>query len=140
VGTIVVEIADAGVGDVESAVAESREIQRPGHDVDDLWIDLDGSLRRMRIDGRKLALRLVRAHQLVGAAHLGDHCIHGARGEVRVLGPELHGDPRAHDRLLAVEPLGVRLRSEERQRDRDEQETRHRQDTPLGSDSGRRQD
>ena len=67
----------------------------------------DRPLVRVGVHLGELALRLVGAHQLVGAAHLGDDRVHGALRERRLLAPQLHGDARAHDRFLALEPLGA---------------------------------
>jgi hypothetical protein len=96
VRAVVVQVTDAGVGDVEGAMAHARKIERSRHDVDDLRVHLDRLLEGARIHGGELALRLVGAHQFVGAAHFGDHRSMARVGERRVLRPE-PTRPRAHD-------------------------------------------
>ena len=101
-------------------------------------IHLDGTLVRMRIDLRELALGLVGAHQFVGTAHVRHHGIDGTRGQLRIRGPELHGHAGPHDGLLPLEPLGTSRRCGQLQGNDKAEELEHRAGTSICSVDNRR--
>jgi len=82
--------------------------------------------RRVAIHDGHLAFRLVHRHQLVDAVHLRDHGVDRGLGGGRVVLPHLDRDPRAHDRLFAREPIGVRCAAgREKERDREDETAHH---------------
>ena len=110
VRAVVVEVPDAGIRDVERAVADARVFERRRHDVDDVGVDLHRTLESVRVHLRELALRLVRAHEVVGAVHVGHDRVDGIHGQDGILAPELHRNARAHDGFFTLVPRGTRGR------------------------------
>jgi hypothetical protein len=97
---IVVEIADAGVGDVEGAVRGLGELERARDERSQLGAHLHGPLGGVRVDARYLAVVLERAHLGVDAAHVVHDDADGETALRGVLVPELHAHGGAHDGLL----------------------------------------
>ena len=58
--------------------------------------------------------------------HFGDDGINRRFGRGRIVMPDLDGDPRAHDRLFPLVPVGARSGSDrEKQGDREEKTAHH---------------
>ena len=74
---VVVEVADARVGDVEGAFGDLRVVGGQLDEVEQLLVDLHRLAVGALVDLRQLAFGLVVAHQLIDAAHLGHHRIDG---------------------------------------------------------------
>jgi hypothetical protein len=108
-GTVVVELADAGVADVEGAPRQGGKRQRALDQAEHLRAQAHGLLGRTAVDARQLGVGLVRAHAAVDAVHLGHHRVDRGLALCGVVGPQLDRDRRAHDGLLALEPARVRI-------------------------------
>ena len=107
-GPVVVQVADARVSDVEGPAGHLGELERPGDQPRELGVHRDRAGRRIAVHPGELALRLVGRHQRVDPVHLGNHGVDGPLGLGRILVPHLDGDARAHDRLFARVPVGMR--------------------------------
>ena len=100
--------------EIVHGIPSKKVVLREGSIVSvDVGVHLDRALVRVGVHLGELALGLVGAHELVGAAHLGHDRIHGALRERGVLAPQLHGHARAHDGFLALEPFGTGERRHE---------------------------
>ena len=104
---VVVEIADARVGDVEGALADLREVNRRLDQVEELGIHRHGALRAVDVDLRELAVRAVVAHQPIDAPHVLHHRVERELALHRIVVPGLDVDPGPHHRLLPADPVGA---------------------------------
>ena len=93
-------------GDVEGAVGLAAVPERFGDQVEQLRVDGHRSLRRLPVEARQGALRLVMAHQPVDAIHLVEGRLDDARQRGGVIAVGDDGVRAAHrhaDRLVADE-------------------------------------
>ena len=107
----VVQVADAGVRDVERAVGDARILERRVSRSNSSALIFTGACaaRALTIDSSLVGLYVLMA--CVDATHFRQHGFDRRVALVRVVGPQLDDDARAHDSVFdALEPFGVRRR------------------------------
>ena len=108
-GAVVVEVADAGVGDVEGAVGELRELDRAldqaEHLVADSGTGSRAASRLMRDSSSRACAGSSRGR--CGASRPSPRSM-AACAAARVVAPQLDADRRAHDGFVAVVPAALR--------------------------------
>ena len=104
---VVVQVADAGEGDVEGALRELGKALRLHQQQEHLVGQRHRFAVRVAVDAREFGVRLVRAHRAVDAVHLGHHLVDRRFAARNVLAPQLDADRRAHHRLVAGQPVAA---------------------------------
>ena len=80
---VVVQMPDAGIGDVEGAVGDARELERALDQAEHLGADRHAGVGRFAVDARQFRIGLEGAHQAVDAMHLRHHRVDRALGQRR---------------------------------------------------------
>ncbi len=100
-------LADAVVGDVESAERQHGDVQRSANQIEQLVTGNDGLVGRATVDLGDAAVLEVRTHQRVDAFGFGEYTLDEFLARPDIVVPQQHADFGAHQRSGFADPLGV---------------------------------
>src|SRR5882762_1182114 len=93
----VIQVADAGVSNVERAVGDHRVLFGGGQQIEELLADPHGTVRGLGIDQGDLAGGFVRAHRVIDVSHFLEHSVDRRVSLRLVVTPYYAGATRTHD-------------------------------------------